>query len=378
MEHNICEILISIIRSAFGIPVDSFEIDASIIPEIEMISVKHNILPIVTAGMKNLNLANLLSENMIQSEAKSIYDYTQRKVSLTEISNVFEIAAIPYIPLKGSVLRDYYPYPWMRTSSDIDVLIQKKDLDQAISLINSNSSFKCYKIARHDAHFINQFVHLELHYNFEYGVEKIDVALADPWKYAVKCNGSWKFDFTSEYLLFYIICHAAKHLIQNGGVGIRSILDIYLLTINTIYNEENVKALCDSAGVLGFYNACVKLINVWFNNVDYDKFSKAFEEFIVSGGVFGSSQLKILSNKRRDQGKNYLFSRVFKSRKELQKSYPKLKKYPFLLPCYQIKRWIYLIKLKHSKEFLSEIKNSNSITQQDVDKYDEIMNAMGL
>ena len=123
---------------------------------------------------------------------------------------------------------------------------------------------------------------------------------------------------------------------------------------------------------------CLVFIMRVLNNVDYDKFSKEFEEFIVSGGVFGSSQLKILSNKRRDQGKNYLFSRVFKSRKELQKSYPKLKKYPFLLPWYQIKRWIYLIKLKHSKEFLSEIKNSNSIAQQDVDKYDEIMNAMGL
>ena len=30
---------------------------------------------------------------------------------------------IPFLPLKGSVIRQYYPEPWMRTSCDIDILV---------------------------------------------------------------------------------------------------------------------------------------------------------------------------------------------------------------------------------------------------------------
>ncbi len=35
------------------------------------------------------------------------------------------------MPLKGSVIRNMYPEPWMRTSCDIDILVEKSSLDVA-------------------------------------------------------------------------------------------------------------------------------------------------------------------------------------------------------------------------------------------------------
>ena len=378
MNQNTYKLLIATIRAAFGFPVKAVEINASDIPDLEILSVNHKITPIVILGLKRLGYNSLISQDIVLKEAKSVFDYTQQNLGLTEISNVLESASIPYIPLKGAVLRKFYPQPWMRTSSDIDILVKGKDIERAIRVINENSSFKYYKKLRHDAHFVNQNVHLELHYNFNYGVEQIDVALNNPWKYAVKRFESCRYDFSSDFLLFYIISHAAKHLIQNGGIGIRNFLDIYLLLNKTSIDESNVISLCESSGLLGFYKACRKLINVWFYDDDHDDFSKSFEDIVLSGGVFGSNHLKVLSTKRHDKCTNYTLARIFKSRVELEKIYPKLKKYSILFPWYQIKRWLYLISTRKNKEYISELNHAKTVTQEEVKKYDEIMHTMGL
>ncbi|MBO4954226.1 MAG: nucleotidyltransferase family protein, partial [Clostridia bacterium] len=36
---------------------------------------------------------------------------------------------IDFMPLKGAVIRQYYPEPWMRTSCDIDIHVKKDRLE---------------------------------------------------------------------------------------------------------------------------------------------------------------------------------------------------------------------------------------------------------
>ena len=54
---------------------------------------------------------------------------------LEHIKSVFEKNKIEYILLKGSVLRNYYPEPWMRTSCDIDILVHDEQLDKAVKVL---------------------------------------------------------------------------------------------------------------------------------------------------------------------------------------------------------------------------------------------------
>ena len=51
-----------------------------------------------------------------------------------ELKEALEKAEIPFLPLKGSVIRKYYPEPWMRTSCDIDLLIHKEEADNVVNL----------------------------------------------------------------------------------------------------------------------------------------------------------------------------------------------------------------------------------------------------
>ena len=57
-----------------------------------------------------------------------------------ECCNALEKAQIPFVPLKGSVIRKYYPEAWMRTSSDIDVLVHKEDVEKTTDNSQQSSS----------------------------------------------------------------------------------------------------------------------------------------------------------------------------------------------------------------------------------------------
>ena len=61
----------------------------------------------------------------------AIYRHEQMQYELTQICDTLEKAQIPFIPLKGSVIRSFYPEPWMRTSCDIDILVDKAYLELA-------------------------------------------------------------------------------------------------------------------------------------------------------------------------------------------------------------------------------------------------------
>ena len=65
-----------------------------------------------------------------REEIISVYRYERMKYVYEEICSVFDEIKVAYVPLKGSVLRSYYPYESMRTSCDIDVLVRECDNKQ--------------------------------------------------------------------------------------------------------------------------------------------------------------------------------------------------------------------------------------------------------
>lgn len=64
-----------------------------------------------------------------------MYRYKTINCELEQIGKTLEKANIPFILLKGSVIRKYYPESWMRTSCDIDILVNELDLNSAIRLL---------------------------------------------------------------------------------------------------------------------------------------------------------------------------------------------------------------------------------------------------
>ena len=79
---------------------------------------------------------NLIGDGEVKAKFQkqmvlAVYRYEKINYELGRLRKVLNEAKIPFIPLKGSVLRKYYLEPWMRTSCDIDVLVHEEAVDQA-------------------------------------------------------------------------------------------------------------------------------------------------------------------------------------------------------------------------------------------------------
>lgn len=60
------------------------------------------------------------------------------------------VAGISYMPLKGSLIRDWYPEPWMHTCTDMEILVKKEDIECATAILCEKFSYRQDKIAMCD------------------------------------------------------------------------------------------------------------------------------------------------------------------------------------------------------------------------------------
>lgn len=135
--------------------------------EVYVLAQKHDIAHLVAHALEAADLpACDALVKLKKAKITAIYRYAKQDYEFTRACGALDAARIPFIPLKGSVLRQYYPEPWMRTSCDIDILVKKSNLNHAISILTSTLQCSCgvrsdYDIPLHAP----SGTHLELHYN---------------------------------------------------------------------------------------------------------------------------------------------------------------------------------------------------------------------
>ena len=112
------------------------------------------------------------------------FRYQRLNYEYLQMCALFEREAIAFVPLKGSVIREYYPEPWMRTSCDIDILVREQDLERAVALLQSELSYRTDgERGYHDISLFSQSgIHLELHFNILEDMEGIDRLLSRVWE----------------------------------------------------------------------------------------------------------------------------------------------------------------------------------------------------
>lgn len=208
----------------------------------------------------------------------------------------------------------------MRTSSDIDILVQENDLKKAIQEIEENTDFKVIKNGYHDVSLVNANIHLELHFNIKENLETIDELLKDAWKYAEKSNEGFRYTFFPEFQIFYVIAHMRYHFL-NGGLGIRPFLDLWLLITKTEYDEATVRQMCSNCGIIVFYEECVHLSKVWMENSIHTEATALLEKICLSVGVFGYHQFKNAGKQRNQRGIKYVLSRVSPTKYQVKEYY---------------------------------------------------------
>ena len=343
--------------------------------ELYNLSKKHDVSHIVGSALINNGLLKGRSaENIFRDETLlTAFRYETQRFVLDKVCGVLEKEKIPYIPLKGAVLSGLYPQPWMRTGCDIDILVHEHEAEKAAKAIAESLEYKITGKGKHDFQILSdENIFVELHFSLieeEYSAAMAKV-LERVWDYAKPAEAEkYKYELNGSMFYFYHIAHMAKHF-TGGGCGIRPFLDLRLMEQSGKYNTAETKALLKKGRLTEFAQTAKKLCEVWFAEKEHDEVTAVMQEYIISGGCFGSAQTRMLSNQQRSGGRlKYVFSRIFVPYDDLKGQYPLIKKYRFLTPVCEFCRLFSLLfgkKKNFRKAYIGSIKNASEEQINDI------------
>lgn len=344
---------------------------------------KHQVAHIVASALLN---NGYLENSPQQSEFfNEIYTavYAQEKMNevFKEVCSVFETAEIPYIPLKGAVVRKLYPQPWMRTSCDIDILVKENDVIRAEKAIMSLGGYKKTGESKHDVIYKSENgIVLELHYRL-LGNKRSPLyikELSKVWETAKPDpENKYRFDLSDDIFYYYHIMHMAKHF-RIGGCGMRPFIDLWLIE-KTNRDFSEAKRMLKKGNIDVFADNAVKLSKVWFSNEEHSALTVKMQDFIIEAGSFGSHKTRLISNSQRSGGKlKFIFSRIFVPYSYLKRDYPFLEKFPILTPWCEICRLFSFLFGKKKRFKDKYIENLNNEAEASADSMGNLFRDLGL
>ena len=378
------KLLTDIVRHrVLGVEIDLSPLTLDEAKALYSLSKRHELAHIVGDALCHRGLLpNEKAEEVFQKEAFRVaYQYEKLEKELSFLSSLFEEAKIPFMPLKGAVLRPLYPVSWMRNSCDIDVLVHEEDLSRAKELLLSKE-YRFFATGGHDVSFDSpRDVHIELHYRL---VEKtvlpgMETPLEDPWATARPASeGGFRYVMDDACLYYYHIAHMVKHYLF-GGCGIRPYLDLFLLRHRLTCNTDARTALLSSGGLLTFHETAAALADVWFGNGAHTPLTEEMEAHVLKGGVYGSTENRVKVQQIKRGGKvRYALSRIFIPYRSLKHYYPALEKHKWLFPLYTVRRWCRLAFLGGAKHSLHELHLNSSLSAKEKEETLAHLSALGI
>ncbi len=383
------DVLFALLRSELLHEVLSEEIKNLITPELKTalfsLSKKHDVAHLIADALDRngfLDKQEKVSNLFLQERTLAVFRYERQNYELNEICRVLEEEKIEHVPLKGSVIRDYYDEPWKRTSCDIDVLVDKKNLEDAKTALVKKLGYTSEQENTHDVSlWAPSGVHLELHYYLveDYLSKGEANVLKKVWSETVSVKGFvYRKVMTDEMFYFYHIQHMAKHFLI-GGCGLRSFIDLWILNNKINFDKTKRNQLLKKGELLVFAEKAELLSEIWFGTASHTAITKDFEKYVLRGGVYGTQENRSLINRGKNKSKiAFFFSRVFLSYDELCFGYPKLVGRKWLYPFYTVKRWFDRLFKGRVKNFVEETKNANNLSEEEISKTKKLLEDLNL
>ncbi len=275
----------------------------------------------------------------------AVYRTAANSMALSELCETLEELGVDFIPLKGSVLRAYYPSPWMRTSCDIDILIKKDDIPRTVEHLENKLGYHKTSRTAHDVSLYSPSdVHLELHYALveegrALGAPKL---LEQIFDYSTVKDGCKHHRLLTDAMFYlYQVAHTSKHL-ESAGSGIRQAVDQYLLDNLSSKDTQGREELLNLTGLKTLGDTLSKIGRVIFLREQHSDLSEDLEDYLMSSGVYGNVR-QAVTNTYNERGASqrklrYVLHRLFLPYETMCRIYPVLRKVPILLPIFYIYR----------------------------------------
>ena len=167
-----------------------------------------------------------------------------------------EQKGIWYLPLKGIVLKDYYPAIGTRQMSDNDILFDSS-FSGVVQAYMESQGYEAVSVGTgvHDSYKKEPVYNFELHRALYGGLHQ------DGWaeyyknikdRLILDKDSSYGYHFTDEDFYVYIMSHAYKHYI-GSGTGLRTLLDFYVyLKAKPEMDFAYIEKECEALGIAEF------------------------------------------------------------------------------------------------------------------------------
>ena len=299
------------------------------------------------------------------------------------LNGAFDKNEIPYMLLKGSVIRELYPHPDMRTSCDVDYLINPDDTDKVENLMTESGFSFTNRNKGVDTYNKPPFVCIEIHRELMSGHEEFD-CLHHLWENAVDLeNTTFGKKMSHNDFYVYTIVHIAKH-ITYGGSGIRPLMDMYLYLKNyrDILNWNYIYSVLATVGLETLGRELDVLQNFWFCDGEKSDVTDSLSEYVISSGIFGTiknseAQREVYRRSGAEISKRPSFLKTaFLSYKNMTLRYPSLKT-PILLPVYWVIRIVDV--LLHKREKIAPLMGTATKAKEaEIEKTEKLFTRLGI
>ncbi len=348
---------------------------------------RHGILTMLYYGALNCDIEgdHPLLGKLFQSVCKSIMISERQMYEIRNIFAAFDEKGIEYMPLKGTLIKEMYPKPEMRSMGDADILI-KVDQYDAIKPIMESLGFAEKLESDHELIWQKPSAYIELHKRLIPSYNKDYYAYyGDGWKLAKRCDGT-RYSMTDEDQMIYLFTHFAKHY-RDAGIGIRHFVDLWVYRKNKpALDEEYLKQELTKLSLYEFYVNIMDTLAAWFDNKPATDITDFITAIIFNSGVYGTNEARILSkavisSKSTGSAKGIkarsFWEVVFLPYDGMCVKYPFLKKWPILLPV----MWIYRIitsLLFRRKNIKAQQQRISKMSKENITGHQNALNYVGL
>ncbi len=378
-NKGLYDLLVSSVRFALGLEKNTVQIPSAHRDALLRLARRQALLPLLSECFA-LEASDVEKLEIRNQQFLSVYRHEQYEHMLLALSNLFEAENIAFVPLKGSITCRYYPEPWMRTRSDIDVLVLQTDLNRAADLLVEKAGYRIESKNYHDITLqAKNGLFIELHFSLLEKEEGMDRVLQRAWNYtSPKEECSCHRVMSDAFFMFHQLAHTAYHF-ANGGCGVRFVIDLWLLSNNLSPDRSELEELLTESGLSEFYKQLHKLMQYWFAGGECDDLLLQMEAYLIEGTVFGTQKNRVAIQQSRSGGRiGFLFSRLFWSYDDLRQMYPALENKKFLLPYYQICRWCRIFNKKKMKNAVEQMNINSTVDKDEADKLREFITRVGL
>ena len=313
-----------------------------------------------------LDSADVFDKRYKEAKGISISKNINHEIERAKILEEFEKAGIWYLPLKGIIMKEYYPKAGMREMCDNDILFDKRYVKKVKNIMTKLEFKMVHDDSGHDIAFIkeplcNFEMHTELLGN---GYDKtLNAYYSDVKARLIKeYDKDFCYHFSDDDFYIFMTAHEYIHY-SSCGTGLRSLLDCYIFEKEkgATLNKEYIASQLEKLGISEFEKERRELAMKIFSSTVFPELNDSETEmfmYYMTAGTYGNIE-NAVNNNLKDQSKfSFWLHKIFISPKKMANYHPFTRKSILLYPVGFVWHIIRALTLRR-KRFIHTIKAVN-------------------